>query len=60
MDALLMTPEEAAEALHIGRAKVYDLMRSGDLRSVRIGGSSRVPCSALREYVEGLVAGDAA
>lgn len=56
MDALLLTPEEAAEALRIGRAKVYDLIRSTELRSVKIGGSRRIPRSALEDYVASLVA----
>jgi excisionase family DNA binding protein len=48
---LLLTPEEAAAALRVGRWRVYDLMRSGALRSVKIGGSRRVSATALAEYV---------
>lgn len=60
MEPLLLTPEEAAEALRIGRAKVYDLIRSDELRSIKIGGSRRVPRTALEEYVAGLLDGSAA
>jgi excisionase family DNA binding protein len=38
----------------VGRSKVYDLMRSGVLRSVKIGGSRRVSATALTEYVADL------
>ena len=48
---VLLTPEEVARALRVGRSKVYDLMRSGALRSVKIGGSRRVSATALAEYV---------
>jgi excisionase family DNA binding protein len=48
---LLLTPEEAAYALRVGRSKVYELIRSGALRSVKIGGSRRVSATALAEYV---------
>lgn len=48
---LMYTPEEVAEALRVGRSKVYDLMRSGQLRSVKIGGSRRVPATVLASYV---------
>jgi excisionase family DNA binding protein len=51
---LLLTPEEAAEALRVGRSKVYDLMRSGALRSVKIGGSRRISAIALAEFIAGL------
>ncbi len=55
MDALLLTAEEAAKALHIGRCKVYDLIRNNELRSIKIGGSRRIPRSAVEEYVSRLL-----
>ena len=60
MDALLLTPEEAADVLRIGRAKLYDLIRNDVLRSVKIGGSRRIPRSALEQYVAALLDGEAA
>jgi excisionase family DNA binding protein len=51
MERLLLTTTEAAEALGIGRWKLYDLMRKGLLESVRIGGCRRVPVSALSDLV---------
>ena len=53
-DALLVTPEEAAELLSIGRTKLYELMADGTLPSVRIGKSRRVPRRALDELVVSL------
>lgn len=55
MDALLYTAEEAAELLKISRCKVYDLLRNHDLRSVKIGGTRRIPRGALEEYVARLL-----
>ena len=54
MEKLLLSPEEAAEALGVGRSRVYDLMRKRELMSVRIGKSRRVPVAAVRSYVERL------
>jgi excisionase family DNA binding protein len=54
MNKLLLTPEEAAEALSIGRTKVYELLGQGLLRSVRIGTCRRIPREALDEFVGGL------
>ncbi len=51
LPVLLLRPEDAARALGVGRTKVYELMRSGALRSVRVGGLRRVPVAALNEYV---------
>jgi excisionase family DNA binding protein len=51
LPVLLVRPEDAAIALGIGRTKVYELMRSGALRSVKIGGLRRIPATALADFV---------
>jgi len=51
IERLLLTPEEVAETLGVGRSTVYDLMRLRVLPSVKIGRARRVPVSSLREYV---------
>jgi excisionase family DNA binding protein len=48
---LLLRPTEAAHRLGIGRTKVYELMASGELRSVKIGGARRVSATALVDFV---------
>ncbi len=52
---LLYTVEEAAELLTISRWKVFDLIRTRELRSVKIGGLRRVPRSAIEEYISRLL-----
>ncbi|PSK90928.1 excisionase family DNA binding protein [Murinocardiopsis flavida] len=52
---LLLTVPEAAHALSISRSKLYELLSSGTVRSLRIGGSRRIPMAALDEYVSGLL-----
>jgi excisionase family DNA binding protein len=54
MEKLLLSPAEAAAHLSVGRSKVYDLMRLGLLRSVKIGGCRRIPRAALDEFVASL------
>ncbi|MGH9918902.1 MAG: helix-turn-helix domain-containing protein, partial [Nitrososphaerales archaeon] len=39
---VLLTPEEAAEALRIGRTRMYRLIREGAVRSVKVCQSRRV------------------
>ena len=58
MEKLLLSPEEAAEALGVGRSRVYDLIRTRQLVSVRIGKSRRVPVAAVHAYVERLTEQD--
>ena len=55
MDKLLLTPVEAAAVLSLGRSKVYELLRSGELPSVRIGACRRIPAQALTTFLEGLL-----
>ena len=54
MDKLLLSPIEAAAHLGIGRSKVYELMRLGQLRSVKIGASRRIPQAALDDFIAAL------
>ena len=56
LPVLLVRPEDAARVLGVGRTKVYELMRSGALRSVRVGGLRRIPVAALDEFVARLEA----
>ena len=54
LGCLILLPE-AAEALAISRSKLYELIAAGQVRSVRIDGSRRVPVEALESYVAGLL-----
>lgn len=57
---ILLRPEQVARVLNIGRSKVFDLIRTGALRSVKTGGSRRVSAAAIRDYVNRLEAEEAA
>ena len=59
MPKLLLTVPEAARALSISRSKLYELLASGAIRSVRIDGSRRIPLDALTAYINSLM-GEAA
>jgi excisionase family DNA binding protein len=50
MERVLLTAEEVADALHIGRCTVYDLIRTGQLRSFKIGKLRRIPVDAVHDY----------
>ena len=56
MEKLLLSSSEAAERLSMGRSKIYELMRRGELRSVKIGGCRRIPRAALDDFVADLEA----
>ncbi|MFC4692268.1 helix-turn-helix domain-containing protein [Geodermatophilus arenarius] len=55
-DPILLTPEEAAQVLRIGRTTLYALMKAGELRPVHIGRSCRLSRAELERYVRGLEA----
>ncbi|MBE4740522.1 helix-turn-helix domain-containing protein [Streptomyces caniscabiei] len=48
---VLLTVEEAARRLQIGRTTCYGLIRSGELESIDIGRLRRVPADALAAYL---------
>ena len=54
---LLLTPRQAAQALGIGRSHLYELIAKGEIESVRIGASRRIPLDALERFVLGLRGG---
>jgi excisionase family DNA binding protein len=53
-DALMMTPEEAARVLRVGRTTIYGLIKAGELRLVHIGRSCRLARAELERYVDRL------
>lgn len=53
-DVLMLTVEEAARRLGLGRTLVYQLISSGELESVTVGRLRRVPAECLAEYVKAL------
>ncbi|MFV2021600.1 excisionase family DNA-binding protein [Micromonospora sp. LOL_023] len=44
--------EEAAHELGIGRSLVYDLIRSGRLRSLKVGSRRLIPTAAIDEVID--------
>lgn len=50
MERVLLTAEEVADALRIGRCTVYDLLRTGQIQSFKIGKLRRIPVDAIHEY----------
>ena len=55
-DPLLLTPEEAAAVLGIGRTTIYALMKAGELHPVHIGRSCRLARAELERFVNQLQA----
>ncbi len=50
-ERIVLTVEEAAERLGVGRTLLYALVRSGDIESIAIGRLRRIPLDALDEFV---------
>jgi excisionase family DNA binding protein len=48
---LLLSIQEAGRALGIRRSKMYELIAAGELETVRIGRSVRVPVDAIEAFV---------
>ncbi|MFJ6212179.1 helix-turn-helix domain-containing protein [Streptomyces sp. NPDC092296] len=48
----VLTVEEAARRLRVGRTTMYALIRTGAVKTIPIGRLRRVPAEALTEYVQ--------
>ncbi|MFG2638196.1 helix-turn-helix domain-containing protein [Streptomyces sp. NPDC048362] len=51
----LLTVPDVMARLKLGRSKVYDLIRSHRLISIKIDGARRVPADAVRDFILGQI-----
>lgn len=49
---LLLTPQEAADALSINRSTLYQLLMRGEIPSITIGRARRIPLKWLEAWIE--------
>lgn len=54
VERLLLTPGEAAQLLGIGKTKVFELIRTGAVPSLRIGRARRIPRPAIDAFIASL------
>lgn len=47
----IMTVPDVAEALNIGKNRVYELLEQGALKGFRIGRVWKIPREAVQEYI---------
>jgi excisionase family DNA binding protein len=52
---VLVSVDEAAAMLSLGRTLVWELVRKKELRSVKVGRTRRILVSSVHEYVEKLM-----
>ena len=55
VNVVVYTVEEAAQVLKISRWKIFELIRTNQLRSVKIGGLRRIPHAAIEDYLTRLM-----
>lgn len=51
---VLLTVEAAAEQLSFSRTRMYQLLKDGEIESVKVGRLRRIPAEALTVYVRRL------
>lgn len=54
MEQLMYRPAEAAHVLGLGRTRVFALIKSGRLQSVKLGSARFITADALRAFVRDL------
>lgn len=53
----LLSPAEAMKLLGVGHSKMYALLRTGDIKHVRIGKNIKIPKQCLVDYIENMLSG---
>jgi excisionase family DNA binding protein len=51
-ERLLLKPAEAADAIGVSRARVYELISAGVIPSIKVGASLRVPVKQLEAWID--------
>lgn len=51
---LVLTIDDLISILHIGRNKAYDLVKSKQIQSIKVGKQIRIPRAALERYLSTL------
>ena len=51
-ERLLLRPAEAGDVIGVSRSRAYELIASGEIPSVDVDGSPRVPVAALKAWIE--------
>ncbi len=59
MEERLLTAGQVAERLQLSKAMIWKLLSTGEIRSLKIGHSRRVPESAVAEFIRAGVAAEA-
>jgi excisionase family DNA binding protein len=54
-EPLLLTVVQAAQRISIGRSKLHELITDGQVQSVKIGGSRRIPVESLDRFISRLL-----
>lgn len=58
MDEKQYTVKEISEHFRVSRQAVYDWIKEGKLRAIRLGERVRVPDSALRSFIQDVKPGE--
>ena len=56
-EPMLLTVPEAALRLGVGRSFLYYLVMSGEIQSIKLGRSRRIPVEALGRFIDVRLAG---
>ena len=48
----IMSPEEAMEALQIGRNAIYKLLASGKLKGFKVGRNWKIAHKSIEDYID--------
>ena len=51
-DRLCLRPAEVGEQIGVSRTKAYELIASGEIPSLKVGGCIRVPVAALKMWID--------
>lgn len=55
MDPIIVRPRDGFDAIGVGTTKGYELIASGDLKTIKIGRATRITVESIQAFVAKLV-----
>ena len=60
MNPITVRPAEAARMIGVGKTRLYELIKAGDIRTFKLGRATLIDVADLRAYLERVKEGRAA
>lgn len=48
---MLLTINDAAAAMSVSRSTIYNMLKAGDIKAIRLGAKNRIPVESVQAFI---------